>query len=88
VEPIDADDWLKSIEKKLQVIQCNNREKMLMLLASDQVSGPTADWWDAYVETHEKPESIHWPKFKDAFSTYHVTQGVIKLKKKEFHDLK
>jgi hypothetical protein len=21
---MDADDWLKSIEKKLQVVQCNN----------------------------------------------------------------
>jgi hypothetical protein len=30
VEPMDADDWLKSIEKKLQVVQCNNREKVLL----------------------------------------------------------
>jgi hypothetical protein len=30
VEPIDADDWLKSVEKKLQVVQCNNHEKMLL----------------------------------------------------------
>jgi hypothetical protein len=50
VEPMDADDWLKSVEKKLQVIQCNNREKVL--LASHQFSGPVADWWDAYVEAH------------------------------------
>jgi hypothetical protein len=42
VEPMDADDWLKSVEKKLQVVQCNNREKVL--LASHQLSGPTADW--------------------------------------------
>jgi hypothetical protein len=26
MEPMDADDWLKTIEKKLQVVQCNNRE--------------------------------------------------------------
>jgi hypothetical protein len=37
VEPMDADDWLKSVEKKLQVVQCNNREKVL--LASHQLSG-------------------------------------------------
>jgi hypothetical protein len=37
---MDADDWLKSIEKKLQVVQCNNHEKVL--LASQQVSGPAA----------------------------------------------
>jgi hypothetical protein len=24
VELMDADDWLKSFEKKLQVVQCNN----------------------------------------------------------------
>jgi hypothetical protein len=29
VDPMDADDCLKSIEKKLQVVQCNNREKVL-----------------------------------------------------------
>jgi hypothetical protein len=29
MEPIDADDWLKSIEKKLQVVQCNNCERVL-----------------------------------------------------------
>jgi hypothetical protein len=26
VKPMDADDWLKTIEKKMQVVQCNNRE--------------------------------------------------------------
>jgi hypothetical protein len=41
VEPMDADDWLKSIEKKLQVVQCNNSEKVL--LASHQLSGPAVD---------------------------------------------
>jgi hypothetical protein len=41
VELMHADDWLKSIEKKLQVVQCNNHEKVL--LASHQFSGPAAD---------------------------------------------
>jgi hypothetical protein len=70
VEPMDADDWLKSVEKKLQVVQSNNHEKVL--LASHQLSGPADDWWDAYVEAHEEPESINWPKFRAAFRAYHV----------------
>jgi hypothetical protein len=41
VEPMDADDWPKSVEKKLQVVQCNNHEKVR--LASHQRSGPAAD---------------------------------------------
>jgi hypothetical protein len=40
------------------------------------------------VEAHEEPESINWPEFRAAFRTHHVPQGVIKLKKKEFQDLK
>jgi hypothetical protein len=85
VEPMDADDWLKSIEKKLQVVQCNNHEKVL--LASHQLFDPAVDWWDAYVKAHEEPESINWPEFRSAFCANHVPQGVIKLKK-EFQDLK
>jgi hypothetical protein len=82
VESLDADDWLMSVEKKLQVMQCNNHEKVL--LASHQLSGPVADWWDAYVDAHEEPESINWLEFRATFSAHHVPQGVIKLKKKEF----
>jgi hypothetical protein len=41
VEPMDADDWLKIVEKKLQVVQCNNREKVLF--AAHQLVGPAAD---------------------------------------------
>jgi hypothetical protein len=85
VELMDADDWLKSIEKKLQVVQCKNCEKVL--LASHQLSGLAADWWDAYMEAHEEPESINWLEFRAAFCAHHVPQGVIKLKK-EFQDLK
>jgi hypothetical protein len=83
---MDADDWLKSVEKKLEVVQCNNREKVL--LASHQLSGPASDRWDAYVEAHEEPESINWLEFRAAFRAHHVPQGVIKLKRKEFQDLK
>jgi hypothetical protein len=81
-----CDDWLKTIEKKLQVVQCNNREKVLF--ASHQLDGPTVDWWDAYVEAHEEPVSINWQEFRNNFRTHHVPFGMMKLKKKEFEDLK
>jgi hypothetical protein len=84
VELIDADDWLKSVEKKLQVVQCNNCE---VLLASHQLFGPTADWWDAYIEAREETESINWLEFRAAFRAHRVPQGVTKLKK-EFQYLK
>jgi hypothetical protein len=81
LEPMDANVWLKSVEK-LQVVQCNNHAKVL--LASHQLSGPASDWWDAYVEAHEEPEGINWPESRATFRAHHVPQGVIKLKKKKF----
>jgi hypothetical protein len=65
VELMDADDWFRAVEKKLQLVQCNNREKVL--LASHQLIGPTTDWWDAYVEAHEEPDNINWNAFKMVF---------------------
>jgi hypothetical protein len=82
---MDADDWFKSVEKKLQVVQCNNCE--MVLLASHQLSSPTADWWDAYMEAREEPESINWLEFRASFHAHHVPQDVIKLKM-ELQDLK
>jgi hypothetical protein len=33
VDPLDADDWLKVIGKKLDITQCNDREKVLNAVA-------------------------------------------------------
>jgi hypothetical protein len=86
VEPMDADDWLKRIKKKPQVVQCTNRERVLFVV--HHLVGPDADWWDAYVIVHEEPETINWQEFRKSFRTHHVSLGVVKLKKKEFEDSK
>jgi hypothetical protein len=40
-DALDADDWLKSIEKMLNIAQCSDREKVLY--ASGRLTGPAAD---------------------------------------------
>jgi hypothetical protein len=37
-DPLDADDWLKAIEKMLNIAQCSYREKVLY--ASGRLTGP------------------------------------------------
>jgi hypothetical protein len=59
-----------------------------VLLASHQLTRPAVDWWDAYVEAHEEPDTINWNELKVAFRPHHVPQGIIKLKKNEFQNLK
>jgi hypothetical protein len=53
IEPMDANDWLKTIKKKLQVVQCTNRERVLFV--AHQLVGLTVDWCNVYVEDHEEP---------------------------------
>jgi hypothetical protein len=61
-------------------VQCNNREKVM--LASHQLIGPAANWWDAYMKAYEEPNSIIWNEFKTIFHSHQVPQGIMKLKKK------
>ena len=85
-DPLEADDWLKSTEKKLLIAQCTEREKIVF--ATHQLYGPAADWWDAHSTLHPNAEAITWNEFKTSFRAHFVPAGLIRLKKREFHDLK
>jgi hypothetical protein len=84
--PIDVDDWLKSIEKMLNLAQCSDREKVLY--ASGRLTGPAAGWWDSYVAAHDAADIITWAEFSTQFRNYHIPAGLMKIKKKEFLSLK
>jgi predicted XRE-type DNA-binding protein len=45
-DPMDAEDWLKGVEKKLVIAQCTDRENVLF--AAHQLYGTTANWWEMY----------------------------------------
>jgi hypothetical protein len=83
---MDAEDWLKGVEKKLVIAQCTDREKVLF--AAHQLYGTAANWWEMYCNTHVNVNTITWNEFKAHFRTHYVPRGTMKLKKKEFADLK
>jgi hypothetical protein len=60
-DPLDADDWLKTITKKLEIVQCTDRE--MVLYAAGRLVGQAGDWWDAYATTHPNRRNITWQKF-------------------------
>jgi hypothetical protein len=53
---MDVEDWLKSIEKKLEIAQCTDREKVLFM--AHQLFGTAVDWWEIYRNTHTNVEAI------------------------------
>jgi hypothetical protein len=83
---MEAEDWLKEVEKKLVIAQCTDREKVLF--ASHQLFGTAANWWETYCNTHADVNSITWNEFKAHFHNHYVPRNTMKLKKKEFADLK
>jgi hypothetical protein len=85
VDPLDADEWLKIIGKKLDITQCNDREKVLY--ASGRLEGATSDWWDDFTATHPNADTITWQEFQANFHAHHIPSGIMKLKKKEFLSL-
>jgi hypothetical protein len=85
-DPTEAEDWLKGFEKKLVIAQCTDREKVLF--AAHQLYGIAANWWETYCNTHVNVDTITWNNFKARFRTHYVPRGTMKLKKKEFTDLK
>jgi hypothetical protein len=82
---MEAEDWLKSIEKKLEIAECYDHEKVLF--ATHQLFGTDADWWETYRNSHPNVGAITWNEFKARFRTHYVPRGTLKLKKKEFSDL-
>jgi hypothetical protein len=83
---MEAEDWLKGVEKKLVIAQCTDRKKVLF--ATHQLYGTAANWWETYCNTYANVDTIIWNKFKSHFRTHYVPRGTMKLKKKEFADLK
>jgi hypothetical protein len=85
-DPLHADDWLKSVEKMLNIAQFSDRENVLY--ASGRLTGPAADWWDSYVAAHDAADTITLAEFTTQFRNYHIPAGSMKIKKKEFLSLK
>ncbi|XP_066162199.1 uncharacterized protein [Oryza sativa Japonica Group] len=86
VKPVEAGDWLKDVERKLNLVQCIPIEKTVY--ASHQLRGPAADWWENYCNAHPEPTNIPWNEFAAAFRVAHVPKSTIDMKKEEFIRLK
>ncbi|KAK1628105.1 hypothetical protein QYE76_002420 [Lolium multiflorum] len=84
-EPLDADDWLQTIENNLEVTGVEAAEKLLF--ATHYLSGPARAWWTS-ARAMNVGQMMTWEDFKLKFSKYHVPQGLIKKMRDEFRELK
>ena len=84
--PMEAEDWLRDIEKSLLIAQCSEREKVLF--ASYQLKGAASIWWDNLLATHPAGHVPTWNEFTESFREAHIPEGVMMIKQQEFLALK
>jgi hypothetical protein len=85
-DPMDAKDWLRTVERELHTAQCDDREKVLY--GPRLLRGAAQSWWESYLATHANPDTITWEEFRGSFRQYHVPAGLMTVKKDEFLALK
>ncbi|KAK1614413.1 hypothetical protein QYE76_019930 [Lolium multiflorum] len=84
-EPLDADDWLQTMENNLEVAGVDENEKVMF--ATHYLAGPARAWWTS-ARALNAGQMMTWADFKLKFSKYHVPPGLIKKMRDEFRELK
>ena len=52
-DPLSADDWLRTIIKKLNAVRATDEEKVI--LATHQLVGAADEWWENYQDAVNEP---------------------------------
>nr|ABA99318.1 retrotransposon protein, putative, unclassified [Oryza sativa Japonica Group] len=86
VDPMEASDWLRTVERKLGLIQCTDQERVGF--ATHQLVGPASEWWDNYEASQPEGHTTTWNEFSSVFRRSHVPSGMITLRKRAFRYLK
>ena len=84
VDPLEADDWLRTIERKLEIALTEGDK---VPFTTHYLEGAAAIWWDNAKAMWPTDGEITWTKFKDHFRKYHIPSGIMKIKQYEFLSL-
>lgn len=81
-ETLEADDWLRTMEQKFNLIHCTKYQKLVF--AAQQLRGVAGAWWANFVATHPDGHRITWAEFQSAFRAHYIPTGVMTMKLEEF----
>jgi hypothetical protein len=85
-EPLDADDWLRTIENKLEYAGVGANEKVLY--ATHFLAGTAGAWWENVRTMQPENQVMTWEAFKSKFRKAHVPTRLIKIMRDKFLNLK
>jgi hypothetical protein len=85
-EPLDADDWLRTIESKLEYVGVGANEKVLY--ATHFLAGAAGAWWENVRAMQPEGQVMTSDAFKTKFRKAHIPSGLIKIMMDKFLNLK
>jgi hypothetical protein len=84
-DPLDADDWLRVIETKLDLTVCSYEE--CVAITAHQLKGPANSWWDNYTASHPNPAFITWLEFYEVFREQYLLSELLIQKAQKFRTM-
>src|SRR4051812_18107003 len=84
-EPLEADDWLHSVECKLDTAHVAPDDRVIF--AAYFQEGAAIQLWENYVAMQPDGHVVTWQEFPDAFRGYHILDDLMERKKEEFCNL-
>jgi hypothetical protein len=85
-EPLDADDWLHTIENKLEYAGVGENEEVLY--ATHFLAGAAGAWWENVCAMQPEGQVMTWEAFKSKFHKAHIPSRLIKIMRDKFLNLK
>jgi hypothetical protein len=85
-EPLDADDWLRTIENKLEYAGVGANEKVLY--ATHFLAGAARAWRENVRAMQLEGQVMTWEAFKTKFRKAHIPSGLIKIMRDKLLNLK
>src|SRR5438105_15617761 len=85
-DPLEADNWLRLMESKFELLVCTEEQKTLF--ASHWLRSPAASWWETFLAMQPVGHRVPWTEFRAAFKAHHIPSSSIKIKLREFLNLK
>ena len=86
LEPLDADYWLRAIERKLEAGHVPQADWVTFV--AYHLEGAAGAWYQNFLAMQPAEHVVTWQEFKEAFRGYHIPEGLMDEKREEFLSLR
>ena len=84
-EPLDADDWLRTLERKFAALHVPAAEQVNF--ATYLLAGAAGSWWESHAAMSAADLVFTRAEFRTAFRASYIPKPIMDLKRREFLDL-